>query len=97
MPTYICPRCNFSTKLIANFRRHLMRKYTCEPVYEDIPINYIANSYDIKLPSTEKHNSIKKSIIKKYHNSSYSKSYSNTHAMNRCKYMKLIRIHYIHR
>ena len=82
MPTYICPRCDFSTKLIANFRRHLMRKYTCEPVYEDVPISYIANSYDIKLSSTEKRNSIKKGIIKKYQSSSYSKSQSN----NRCKY-----------
>ena len=86
MPTYICPRCNFSTKLIANFRRHLMRKYTCEPVYEDVPISYIANSYDIKLSSTEKRNSIKKGIIKKYQSSSYSKSYSNSQTNNRCKY-----------
>ena len=82
MPSYICPRCNFSTKLIANFRRHLMRKYTCEPIYKDVPINYIADSYDIKLPSTEKCNSIKKGIIKKYQKSSYSKSQTN----NRCKY-----------
>ena len=54
MPSYICPRCNFKTSQRANFKRHLTRKNLCTPVNKDTPINLIAESYGIELPSTEK-------------------------------------------
>ena len=82
-----------------------MIKSTFDSVYKDVPINYTADSYDIELVSTEKCNSIKKGIIKKYQKSSYSKSYSNHNRIiieliktsNSCKYIKLDRIRHNHR
>ena len=53
MPSYICHRCKFNTRLIANFRRHLTRKFVCEPTNKDIPIKSIAESYGIDIFSTE--------------------------------------------
>ena len=70
--TYICAIYNLSIILITNLKRHLMIKSIFDSVYTDDPINYTAGSYDIKVPSTEKCNSIKKGIIKKYQKSSYS-------------------------
>ena len=53
MPTYICNRCNFNTRLIANFRRHLTRKFICEPTNKDMSIRSIAESYGIDISYTE--------------------------------------------
>ena len=54
MPSYLCPRCNFTTSQRANFKRHLTRKNICVPVNSDTAIKSIAKSYGIEIPATEK-------------------------------------------
>jgi hypothetical protein len=53
MPSYLCPRCCFSTSQRANFKRHLIRKNICMPVNTDTPIKRIAGSYGIDISTTE--------------------------------------------
>ena len=56
MPSYLCPRCDFTTSQRANFKRHLTRKNICLPVNTDTPIKSIAKSYGIVISTTEKVN-----------------------------------------
>ena len=53
MSSYICPRCNYTTNRKSNFKHHITRKNICKPVNSDHPIKRIAESYGIKLDSTE--------------------------------------------
>ena len=53
MPSYLCPRCDFTTSQRANFKRHLTRKNICIPVNNDTPIKSIAVSYGIDIYPTE--------------------------------------------
>ena len=53
MSSYICPRCNYTTNRKSNFKHHITRKNICKPVNSTHPIKRIAESYGIKLDSTE--------------------------------------------
>ena len=53
MPSYLCPRCDFTTSQRANFKRHLTRKNICIPINTDTPIKSIAKSYGIDISTTE--------------------------------------------
>ena len=53
MPSYLCPRCGFTTSQRANFKRHLTRKNICIPVNIDTPIKSIAVFYGIDISPTE--------------------------------------------
>ena len=65
MPSYLCPRCDFSTSQRANFKRHLPRKNICIPVNTDTSIKSIAKSYGIDIYPTEKFSVTPNVIIKK--------------------------------
>ena len=47
MNQYQCFRCNFTTKYKNDMRKHLNRKYICEPIFGDITISYIREVYKI--------------------------------------------------
>ena len=53
MNKFVCPRCHLNTRIRTHFKRHLTRKNICKPVYKDIPIKSIAESYGIYIPSTD--------------------------------------------
>jgi len=82
MPSYLCPRCGFHTSQRANFKRHLIRKNICIPVNTDIPIKSIAESYGIKIQTTEN-----KLVSQRVSQNTY-QSHSNTESQSitNCKY-----------
>ena len=49
MYKFECFRCKYNTKYKNNFKKHLQRKNICEPIYGDISIKYICQSYNIIL------------------------------------------------
>ena len=87
MPSYLCPRCDFTTSQRANFKRHLTRKNICFPVNSDTPIKSIAKSYGINISTTEKENE----DTNIYNGDTYTDEHlKNTqgHKMYSCKYCK---------
>jgi len=42
---YKCLRCGYENNLKSNFRRHLLRKFKCQPILEDISIDKIYQKY----------------------------------------------------
>ena len=82
MPSYLCPRCNFTTSQRANFKRHLTRKNICIPVNTDTPIKSIAKSYGIVISSTDN-----EQVSNKVSQSTYqSHSLSESQSITNCKY-----------
>ena len=63
MTSYICPRCNYTTKRKSNFKHHITRKNLCNPINSDISIKSIAKSYGIDISSTEINNCTNSNII----------------------------------
>ena len=53
MNKFICPRCHLNTHIRTHFKRHLTRKNICKPIYKDVPIKSIAESYGIDISTTE--------------------------------------------
>jgi hypothetical protein len=53
MSSYICSRCNYTTKRKSNFKHHITRKNICKPVNSDTPIKIIAESYGIDISTTD--------------------------------------------
>ncbi len=47
MVNYICPRCGYETTFKSNFKKHVNRKSSCDPIYSDVPITRIRMSYGI--------------------------------------------------
>ena len=45
MPLYICVRCGLKTELKSNYKRHIYRKHTCNPIIRDVPINEVRESF----------------------------------------------------
>ena len=82
MNKFICPRCHLNTRIRTHFKRHLTRKNICKPLYKDIPIKSIAESYGIDISSTE--NTIVSQNVSqtKYQSHSITESQSITN----CKY-----------
>ena len=62
MNKFICPRCRLNTHIRTHFKRHLTRKNICKPIYKDIPVERIAESYGIDISSTENIGVIQKVI-----------------------------------
>ena len=62
MNKFICPRCHLNTHIRTHFKRHLTRKNICKPIYKDIPVKSIAESYGIDISSTENTGVIQKVI-----------------------------------
>jgi hypothetical protein len=93
MPTYLCPRCGFTTSQRANFKRHLTRKNICIPVNTDTPIKSIAVSYGIYISPTENklnRNGNNFSNIDnpqiQTNNSAQTHTHTNTNTNLKCKY-----------
>jgi hypothetical protein len=82
MSSYICSRCNYTTKRKSNFKHHLTRKNLCNPVNNDVPIKSIAKSYGIVISSTDNEQVSNKVSQSKYQSHSLSESQSITN----CKY-----------
>ena len=53
MNKFICPRCHLNTHIRTHFKRHLTRKNICKPIYKDVSIKRIAESYGIDISTTE--------------------------------------------
>ena len=47
MTNYICQRCNYSTHLKSNFRRHIFRKKICKPKISDTSILEMVKFYNL--------------------------------------------------
>ena len=87
MPTYLCPRCSFTTSQRANFKRHLTRKNICIPVNSDTPIKSIAKSYGINISSTENNSDINSNIFSNTSNQQIQTNcLAQTHTNLKCKY-----------
>ena len=48
MKEYECLRCGLITIFRSNFKRHLNRKFICNPIKNEISIEQIKNKYNIK-------------------------------------------------
>lgn len=46
MAEYVCPRCNYFTNQVYNFKKHLLRKNTCQPEINDIPVEDILKQFE---------------------------------------------------
>ena len=68
MNKFICPRCHLNTRIRTHFKRHLTRKNICKPLYKDVPIKSIAESYGIDIPSTENKTDINSNNFSNTHN-----------------------------
>ena len=62
MTKFTCPRCHLNTHIRTHFKRHLTRKNVCKPVYKDVPVKSIAETYGIDISSTENIGVIRKVI-----------------------------------
>ena len=51
MVLYTCFRCGYSVKHRNTLRRHLNRKYICDPTEDDVSINDIKKFYKMKIES----------------------------------------------
>jgi hypothetical protein len=49
MPTYQCPRCNYSTNRVSNLKVHLSKTIICEPINENISVEQICERLHIVL------------------------------------------------
>jgi len=49
MPCYTCPRCNYKTDRLTNFRTHLNRKEVCVAVNTDVSIDQLRAKYNISM------------------------------------------------
>ena len=45
MVNYTCYRCGHTNKIKSRFIKHLNRKFTCQPILKDIPVEEIYNNY----------------------------------------------------
>ena len=87
MNKFICPRCHLNTRIRTHFKRHLTRKNICKPLYKDIPIKSIAESYGIDIRSTENKTDINSNNFSNTHNQQIQTNHSaQTHTNLKCKY-----------
>ena len=87
MNKFICPRCHLNTHIRTHFKRHLTRKNLCKPIYKDVPIKSIAESYGIEIPSTENNSNITSNNFSNTSNQQIqTNSSAQTHTNLKCKY-----------
>jgi hypothetical protein len=48
MDRYTCSRCNYTTNSVSNYKKHLLRKNSCETLFESISTNDLLQQLDLK-------------------------------------------------
>ena len=70
MPTYDCGRCGYNTHLLSDFRKHCSRAKTCDPIINDVHVDF-----DVFVK--------KSGIVKNYPCSICSKMFANRQSIHR--------------
>ena len=66
MPIYKCPRCGYRSVYINDFRKHLIRKFQCNPIVSDISIKEVKKQFNMLEKSDYEESNSFEAIINKH-------------------------------